>query len=76
MAKIIKGSDWIRLEFAHPFPLNNGAPIASANFISDVHTHEGACPTNGGSIIQDQRVGTIQSLSSQTLSLIFQGLYI
>ncbi len=30
-----KGSDWIRLVFAHPFPLNNGAPIVSANFISD-----------------------------------------
>ena len=29
-----KGSDWIRLEFAHPFPLNSRAPIASANFIS------------------------------------------
>ncbi len=28
-----KGSDWIRLLFAHPFPLNSGAPIASANFI-------------------------------------------
>ena len=30
-----KGSDWISLVFAHPFPLNSGAPIASANFISD-----------------------------------------
>ncbi len=30
-----KGSDWIRLVFAHPFPLNSGAPISSANFISD-----------------------------------------
>ncbi len=30
-----KGSDWIRLEFAHLFPWNSGAPIASANFISD-----------------------------------------
>ncbi len=30
-----KGSDWIRLVFAHPFPLNSGAPIAPANFISD-----------------------------------------
>ena len=30
-----KGSGWIRLVFAHPFPLNSGAPIASANFISD-----------------------------------------
>ncbi len=28
-----KGSDWKRLIFAHPFPLNSGAPIASANFI-------------------------------------------
>ncbi len=27
-----KGSDWIRLVFAHPFPLNSRAPIASANF--------------------------------------------
>ena len=51
-----KGSDWIRLVFAHPFPLNIGAPIASAN-----------CPTNGDSVIQDQRVGTIKSLSSQTI---------
>ena len=31
-----KGSNWIWLVFAHPFPLNSGAPIASANFI---HTH-------------------------------------
>ncbi len=28
-----KGSDRIRLVFAHPFPLNSGAPIASAKFI-------------------------------------------
>ncbi len=64
------------LEFAHPFPLSSEVPIASANFISDgymwgcfiIHTHEGACPTNGGSVIQDQRVSTIRSLSSQTLS--------
>ncbi len=48
-----KGSDWIRLVFAHTFPLNSGAPIASANFIS-------ACPTNR--VIQDQQVGTIQLL--------------
>ena len=57
-----KGSDWIRLVFAHMFPLNSGAPFASANFISDgnvqvspylaMHTHNGACPTNGGSVIQ------------------------
>ena len=32
---IIKGSDRIRLVFAHPFPLNSGAPTAFANFISD-----------------------------------------
>ncbi len=32
---LTKGSDWIRLVFAHPFPLNSGAPIAFANFISD-----------------------------------------
>ncbi len=31
----MKGSDWIRLVFAHVFPLNSRAPIASANFISD-----------------------------------------
>ncbi len=87
----MKGSHWIRLVFhlvfAHPFPLNSRAPIASANFISDgkvqvspsdeinifflsisiIHTHDGACPTNGGSVIQDQRGGgTIQSLSSLT----------
>ncbi len=30
-----KGSDWIKLVFAHPFPLNSGAPVASANLISD-----------------------------------------
>ncbi len=30
-----KRSDWIRLVFAHPFPLNSGAPIAPANFIVD-----------------------------------------
>ncbi len=29
-----KGSDWIRLVFAHPFPLNSRARIASANFIA------------------------------------------
>ncbi len=27
-----KGSDWIRLVFAHPFPLNNRAPVASTSF--------------------------------------------
>ncbi len=32
---LAKGSDCIRLVFAHPSPLNSGAPIASANFISD-----------------------------------------
>ncbi len=31
--------------------------------------HDGACPTNGGSVIQDQQVGTIQSLSNLTLYL-------
>ncbi len=30
----VKGSDWIRLVFAHPFPLNSRTPIASANFIA------------------------------------------
>ncbi len=60
-----KRSDWIRLVFAHPFPLNCRAPIASANFI---HAHDGACPADGGSAIQDQWVGTIQSFSSLTLS--------
>ncbi len=30
-----RASDWIWLVFAHPFALNNGAPVASANFISD-----------------------------------------
>ncbi len=79
---IQKGTDLIRLEFAQLFPLNSGAPIASASFISDgkvqvspygyiwgcfiIHTNEGVCPTNGGFVIQEQRVGTIQSLSSQT----------
>ncbi len=33
--KMAKGSDWIRLVFAHPFPLNNVPPVASANLISD-----------------------------------------
>ncbi len=60
-----EGSDWIRLVFAHPFPLNSRAPIALGNFISDgkvqVSPHL-AIPTNGGSVIQDQRVGTIQLL--------------
>ncbi len=32
---MLKASDWIRLVFAHLFPLNNRAPVASANFISD-----------------------------------------
>ncbi len=32
---MVKGSDWIRLVFAHPFPLNNRALVASANFILD-----------------------------------------
>ncbi len=31
----LKGSSWIRLVFAHPFPSNSGAPLASGNFISD-----------------------------------------
>ncbi len=31
-----KGSDWIRLVFAHPFPLYSGAPIASAIFIAQI----------------------------------------
>ncbi len=68
-AALNKGSDWIRLVFAHPFPLNNGAPVASANLrLEDTYGGK-ACPTNGGSVIQDQRVGTIQSLSSLTLWL-------
>ncbi len=66
-----KGSDWIRLVFAHPFPFNSGAPIASANFAISTHPPPAnikwtfpyrTCPTNGGSVIQDQRVGTIQLL--------------
>ncbi len=32
---IFKGSDWIRLVFAHPFPMNSRAPIALENIISD-----------------------------------------
>ncbi len=69
---VCKGSDWIRLVFAVPFPLNSGAPDASANFISDgkvQNSHDGACQTDGSSMIQDQRVGAIQSLSSLTLWL-------
>ncbi len=31
----VKGPDWKRLLFAHLFPLNRRAPIASVNFISD-----------------------------------------
>ena len=31
--KLTNGSDWIRLVFAHLFPLNSGAPIASAHRI-------------------------------------------
>lgn len=30
-----KGSDWIRLVFARLFLLNNGSPIAPANFTID-----------------------------------------
>ena len=75
-----KGSDWMRLIFAFPFPLNSGAHIASAHFISNSkdevspcsinhgHSYNGAGLTNGGSAIQDNRVGTIQSFSSQRLS--------
>ncbi len=33
-----EGSDLVRLVFAHPFPLNNRAPIASANVASDGKT--------------------------------------
>ena len=45
--------------FAHLFQLNNKAPIPSANFISDgkvqlIHTHDGASPTYGDSVIRDQ----------------------
>ncbi len=29
---------------------------------TSIHTHNGPCPTNGGYVIQDQRVGTIQLL--------------
>ncbi len=36
-----KGSDWIRLVFAWPFPLNSGAPITSGNFFSDGKVHMG-----------------------------------
>ena len=36
---LAKGSDWIRLVFAHPFLLNSGAPIASGNFILDGKVH-------------------------------------
>ena len=32
-----KGSDWIRLVFTHPFPLNSGAPIASGNPLLWLH---------------------------------------
>ncbi len=39
LSNVYNGSDWIRLVFAHPFPLNSGAPIASANFISDRKVH-------------------------------------
>ncbi len=93
----VKGSDWIRLVFAYPFPVNSGAPIASANFISDgkvmatygvissltpmmelsklmgaplfktdgwpqSNSYDGACPTNGGSILQDRRVADYRCL--------------
>ncbi len=34
VASSSKGSDWIRPVFAHPFPLNSGAPIASGNFMA------------------------------------------
>ena len=33
----------------------------------NIYSHNGACPTNGGSVIQDKQMGTIQSLSSLTL---------
>ncbi len=77
-----KGSDQIRLVFAHPFPLNNRASSASQTSFQmarfkylkhfDMATYGVASsyPTNGGSVIQDQRVGTIQSLSSLSLSQI------
>ena len=52
-----QGYDWTRLVFAHPFPLNSGAPTGYC--LMGMHTHAGACPTNGGFIIQDQQVGTI-----------------
>ncbi len=61
--RLLKGSDWIRLVFA--LPLNSRAPIAPGNFISDGKVQVspyGPCPTNGGSVINDQRVGTIQLL--------------
>ncbi len=40
-----------------------------ARFI--IHTHDGACPTNVGSVIQYQQVGTIHSLSSLTLPVFY-----
>ncbi len=41
-----KGSDRIRLLFAHPFPLNNRAPVASADLTPEVHD-------GWGSVVQD-----------------------
>ncbi len=41
-----------------------------------MHTHNGACPTSGGSVIQDQRVGTIQLLfQSDPLNYRKQNMY-
>ena len=34
-----------------------------------LHAHDGACLTNGGTIIQDQQMGTMQSFSSLTHQL-------
>ncbi len=36
--------------------------MARFKFLNIISTHDGACPTNGGSVIKDQRVGTIQFL--------------
>ncbi len=42
----------------------------SAPPLKNSHSHDGACPTNGGSVIHGERVGTIQSFSSQTLLIV------
>ncbi len=62
-----KGFDWIRLVSAHPFPLNNGTPVASANFISDGKVHMGLLHTLIKKKLNHQEEFLVTGLQRQVL---------